>query len=81
MPVDVVDINDHEPIFSFPDNTSTYRASIFENAPFTRILEFSASDQDSGNNAQISFTATNGLSLAIVIVHYKGSNIPTILCL
>ncbi len=56
----VMDVNDNDPQFIFAENASMYEVEIFENAPFTRLVEFLASDRDSGGNAMTTFTPSGG---------------------
>lgn len=53
--IEVVDVNDHAPVFDFPDNTSSYVQVIPENSPITTVITLSASDLDSGSNGEVFF--------------------------
>ncbi len=55
MPVTVMDINDNTPAFIFPGNDTFYEATLSEDVGFTRVINFMASDQDTGINAQLVF--------------------------
>lgn len=59
VPVAVLDINDNDPVFIFSTNASRYEARLRENSPFSRPIQFFASDADSGTNAQIVFSFTD----------------------
>ena len=60
MTVMVLDINDNTPSFIFPVNASRYTATLTENSPFSRPLQFFATDEDSTSNAQVSFVFSAG---------------------
>ncbi|XP_078366665.1 protocadherin Fat 4-like [Oculina patagonica] len=55
--IEVGDINDNDPVFD-PVN---YTVSVYENSPVgTRLVNVTATDADSGQNAQITYSVTGG---------------------
>lgn len=68
--MEVRDVNDNAPRFIFTGNESLYTAEITENIPFSVILDFVATDQDSDVNAQITFSPSSSEFIMTIAQQY-----------
>ncbi|XP_075458244.1 protocadherin Fat 2 [Ascaphus truei] len=67
--VDIIDCNNHPPIFTH----SSYHGTFNENAPEgTRILQVSASDADLGNNGIVTYTLASPQNAPFIIDQFSG---------
>ena len=66
--IEIGDINDNDPVFD-PVN---YTVSVNENEPMgTPLINVTATDADSGQNAKITYSVTEGDSLSVFTVITK----------
>ena len=66
--IEIGDINDNDPVFD-PVN---YTVSVYENEPAgTPLINVTATDADSGQNAEITYSVTGGDPLSVFTVITK----------
>lgn len=61
--VNVIDINDNEPFFMYPDQTNKYYAAISDQTPVsTTVTQVKADDKDSGKYGRIKYSLSENKS-------------------